>query len=218
MNQFKDAKGGLWVMPAFSLGLVLDIKDQAAVDFLGDDAGKDATEDAGKWFGQLYNPKHLVAVLWVIFEEEILARELDERSFARLCTNPVLSEARKAVVTAVTSFIHSPKVAAAMSSPLRTASTSTSPLVAARAVSPARRRLWRTRSSRIASMRPSRWPKLSGSGADILCRSFGHSRGSEEGSQSCWVSLGCTAINLGVYSVWVRSPVLNPTTAHNPYD
>ena len=118
MNQFKDAKGGLWVMPAFSLGLVLDIKDQAAVDFLGDDAGKDATEDAGKWFGQLYNPKHLVAVLWVIFEEEILARELDERSFARLCTNPVLSEARKAVVTAVTSFIHSPKVAAAIAKEL----------------------------------------------------------------------------------------------------
>lgn len=119
MNQFKDVKGGVWTFPEFTLGLVLDVKAQANVDFLGDDSrGSNAGDDAGKWFEMLYDPRHLGAVLWVIFESEITRRKLDYLGFARLVSGPALDEARRGIVSSLVSFIHSPNVAAAIAAEL----------------------------------------------------------------------------------------------------
>jgi len=112
MQSFKDVKGDAWIFPAFTFGLVLDIRDKTGVDFLGDDSPE--AKGAGKWFGMLFNPRYLGRVLYVIFEDVIHERGLDERSFAKRFDADACESARMCIIESLVLFIHGRQQGAAM--------------------------------------------------------------------------------------------------------
>ncbi len=119
MESFTDLKGNVWTFPKFTLGLVFDIRDKAGVDFLGTlKRGKDAREDAGKWFLMLYDPQHLGDVLDVIFDADFKAKGLTERDAHYLFDGEVMESARQGIIASLSFFTQPPEVAAAVKTDL----------------------------------------------------------------------------------------------------
>ncbi len=119
MESFKDKTGFEWKLPEIDVGLVRRVKRETGVDFFGDDSrGSTARDDAENWFVLLFDPERLVAVLWVLLEDEVEKQKLDTDGFAGRLNKAALTDARKAVVEALMSFTHTPAVAAAVQAEL----------------------------------------------------------------------------------------------------
>jgi hypothetical protein len=108
-----DKTGQEWRLASLTLGLVLDIRDEAGVDFL-QARGKDKDEAgkaAGEMLAKLYDPFTLGSVLWMLLGKQAEERKIDERAFAHLFESDTYPMMREAVLGLVLDFTLPLKVA-----------------------------------------------------------------------------------------------------------
>jgi hypothetical protein len=113
MRIVKDKDGAEWRVPNLCVGLVLDIKDYAEIDFL-ESRGKtreEAKEIAAATLQKLYDPLTLGNTAWVLFKTQAEKKGLDERSFGYVFDTDQYPDLRDAILGAVVDFTQPPKVA-----------------------------------------------------------------------------------------------------------
>lgn len=121
MQRIHDKDGREWRVPSLSVGLALDLKEQAGFDCL-ELKGKDKEEagrSAGEMAAKLYDPFFLGSVLWVLLAPQCREAGIDERQFGYLFDDTTYPACRLAILTAVVNFTLPPKVATEMMAELR---------------------------------------------------------------------------------------------------
>lgn len=113
LRKITDTKGQEWRIPSLSVGIVLEVKDYAGVNFLElrGAAGEEAKKAAGELLQSLYDPLTLGNVCWALMKEQAAERSLDEKSFGYVFDSDQHHELRMGIIGAVVDFILPPKVA-----------------------------------------------------------------------------------------------------------
>ncbi len=113
MRIVKDKDGGDWKLPSFSVGIVLDVKEQAGFDILAakGKTGDEAKNRASEMLAQLYDPFTLGGILWVLLGAQAKDRGLDERAFGYQFDETCYPDLRTAIMESIVDFTQPPPVA-----------------------------------------------------------------------------------------------------------